>query len=243
MNSTHVATKPQRLIVFAYAFPHKKSQEFLIRLALLGIRPAAVVGAPYVKLNLPTRSARISARHADLVPIPELCRALNFTYLEAAHTPEALGGPLEDIKPDLGIVGGSRILKKPVIDPFTHGIINFHPGLLPESRGLDCWLWDILEGRKLGNTSHLIDHRMDAGDMLERRELMTYPDDNLIDLSVRIVESQVAMLGSSIEKAMVGDRSTMPKLDTSYVARGQMSDDQVADVTAALARGALVQHQ
>ena len=228
-----------KIVVFAYAFPHKKSQDFLIRLALLGITPAAVIGAPYVRLNLPPRSSRISVRHAGVLETEEICRALSFPYIEAPHTWEGIGEYLNSIRPDLGLVAGARILKKPLIDAFKIGIINFHPGLLPESRGLDCWLWDILEGRTLGNTSHLIDSRMDAGLMIERQELVIHPDDSLIDLSLRITESQVAMLESTLKAVLSTDTSQLVRLDTRFPAPGQMTDDQVMLVREAIDQGAL----
>ena len=225
--SAPIGNLNSKIVVFTYGFPHKKSQDFLIRLALLGLTPALVIGAPYVKLNLPSRSSRISARHADLMAAQDICRALSFPYVEAAHTYNDAGEHLARVRPDLGIIAGARILKKPVIDAFRIGILNFHPGLLPESRGLDCWLWDILEGRALGNTAHLIDSRMDAGVMIQRQELAVYPDDSLIELSVRIGESQVSMLESTIREVLSLDVSQFERLDTSFPALGQMTDEQV----------------
>ena len=228
-----------KIVVFAYAFPHKKTQDFLIRLALIGVTPVAVIGAPHVRLNLPPRTSRISARHADIMATEDVCRALSFPYIQAAHTMEEVGEYLDDIRPDLGLISGARILKNPLIDAFRIGIINFHPGLLPESRGLDCWLWDIVEGRPLGNTSHLIDNRMDAGLLLERRQLETYSDDSLIELSLRITESQVAMIESTLRRAISIETSQLEQLDTSFPARGQMTDNQVALARRALDGGAL----
>src|SRR5262249_15128007 len=45
----------------------------------------------------------------------------------------------------------------------TATIINCHPGLVPESRGLDAFKWAIYHGRSLGNTLHIIDAQIDAG--------------------------------------------------------------------------------
>ena len=48
-------------------------------------------------------------------------------------------------------------------------------------------------------TAHLIDHKVDAGRIVVRREIPEYGDDSLIDLSLRIYETQIAMLGEVFE--------------------------------------------
>jgi hypothetical protein len=45
-------------IVFGYNFPHKKTQDFLQRLVLLGAKPALVLLADPVKLQLPPAAMR-----------------------------------------------------------------------------------------------------------------------------------------------------------------------------------------
>ena len=51
---------------------------------------------------------------------------------------------LKKEKFDLGIIAGSRILKKKIIEEFKIGILNMHPGLLPLNRGLDTHKVSIL---------------------------------------------------------------------------------------------------
>ena len=68
------------------------------------------------------------------------------------------------------MIAGARILKRPVIDRFSIGIINFHPGLIPEARGLDALLWSIRGDLPLGVTSHLIDERVDASSEAARQQ-------------------------------------------------------------------------
>ena len=45
---------------------------------------------------------------------------------------------------DIGIILGARILSKQIIDAFSIGIVNLHPGILPENRGLDNVKWSII---------------------------------------------------------------------------------------------------
>ena len=189
-------------VVFAYNFPHKKTQDFLQRLVLLGMRPLAVLAADPVRLNLPVRQLRVKPRHCDLIHPQEICHRLEIPYHVVDH-----GGPrcvdlLARLSPRLGVVAGARVLPPEVIERFTVGIVNFHPGLIPEVRGLDALSWAIYHGLPLGVTAHLIDRRVDAGHIVERRVIEEFSDDALVDLSLRLSETQVQMLATSIPMAV-----------------------------------------
>ena len=148
-------------IVFAYAFPHKKTQDMILRLTGLGQRPAAVLAAPHVPLG-DAEGVRVRPRHADLVEPEELCRGLGIEYHVVPHESDTCLHVLDLFTLDLGVIAGARILPSAVIERFPLGILNFHPGLLPEVRGLDALQWALYHGHSLGVTAHLIDARVDA---------------------------------------------------------------------------------
>ena len=89
-----------------------------------------------------------------------------------------------------------------VISAFNIGIINFHPGLIPETRGLDSLLWSIINDIPIGVTSHLIDARIDAGTVLIKDRLKIYKDDTIYDLSERLYEKQLELLIPSINSIL-----------------------------------------
>ena len=97
-----------------------------------------------------------------------------------------------------------RILKPLIIDAFNTGVINYHPGLIPESRGLDALYWSVHNNIPLGITAHLIDKDIDAGKILERKLIQLYEDDTIFDLSERLYEIQLDMIDSSIKMALSG---------------------------------------
>tara|TARA_Y100001970_G_scaffold294069_1_gene446470 strand:+ start:15022 stop:15708 length:687 start_codon:yes stop_codon:yes gene_type:complete len=74
---------------------------------------------------------------------------------------------------DLGIQGGTGILKKDIIETFSLGILNFHPGDLPEYRGCSAPEWQLFEGKKIRSTAHLIDEGIDSGDIIAKKTLNT----------------------------------------------------------------------
>lgn len=90
---------------------------------------------------------------------------------------------LNQIKPDIIILGGSRILRDNIISIPKIGIINAHPGLLPKYRGIDVIPWAILKGDKVGVTTHFIDKGVDTGDILLQEEIIIEPGDTIKMLS------------------------------------------------------------
>jgi methionyl-tRNA formyltransferase len=71
---------------------------------------------------------------------------------------------------DLGIILGARILDEDIIKTFKIGILNLHPGLLPDNRGLDTYQWAIINMIPQGVTSNLIDSKIDGGKILIKKK-------------------------------------------------------------------------
>ena len=183
------------MVIFTYSFPHKKSQDFIIYTYILGYKIDAVVATQPKQLKKPLRKHRYKPIHEGLLDIRFLCSRLNIEYHEFEdHNSEECISFLRSLEPDLGLIGGSRILKSEVIEIFKKGIVNFHPGLIPEVRGMDSMLWAIYYGKPLGVTAHFIDKRVDAGRVILKRKISVQPDDTFLDLSLRLYETQLSML-------------------------------------------------
>jgi len=191
----------KEVIVFAYNFPHRKTQDFLFHLFASGIKVNHVFAADAVKLDIPPSEVRTKIRHRTPLNPPDVAKAIGAEYHQVSHEGSQINALIEAIKPGMGIIAGARILEADVINGFSNGIINFHPGLIPEARGLDALLWSIRNDIPLGVTSHLIDERVDAGRILERRVIDLHEDDTIFDLSERLYETQLEMLIGAIDSA------------------------------------------
>lgn len=189
------------IVVFAYNFRHKKTQAFLVHLRLSGYAVARVLAADKKELDIPPSSIRTKIRHRALRSPRLVAERMGFDFLNADHDSEAAHRELDRLDPDLGVIAGARVLPKSIIEKFRIGIINFHPGLLPEVRGLDAMLWSVREDVPLGATAHLIDEHVDAGEILLRRKIEIYEDDTALDLNERLFEVQLELLEPAVEKA------------------------------------------
>ena len=86
----------------------------------------------------------------------------------------------------IGIQGGGLgIFKEDVINKFVLGLLNLHPGDLPAYRGNSAPEWQVLEGNKVISTCHLIDSRIDTGDIIGKKILnLDYSDYHLMRANI-----------------------------------------------------------
>lgn len=204
-----------KIAVFAYNFPHKKTYDFIMRLLADNFSIDIIFAANRVELNIPPSTIRTSIRHQSLVHPRDVASNLNIPYIECAHDSPEIMKVIQESEIKIGIISGSRILKKEIISCFELGIINFHPGLLPEIRGLDALLWSIEKDIPAGVSSHIIDHKVDAGLLIEKRKIPIYNDDTIFDLSERLYETQLEMLKPAILKTINKENEPL-LLSTSY---------------------------
>lgn len=189
-----------KIAVFVYDFPHKKSQDIMFRLRAEDIPVSCVIANPFVKLiNSNKPNIRVKPMHENLMHPKKVAKSLKYTYYITAHNSSRSIEILKKHNIDIGIIAGARILKHKVIDACKIGILNIHPGILPQARGLDSLKWAIYENHPLGVTVHFIDENIDAGKIVIKKQIPVYSDDTLIDLSLRLEEKGVDLLISALQ--------------------------------------------
>lgn len=197
-----VAFDQSRIAVFCYNAPHKKTQDFLLRLFLEDIKINTIFAADWLILNIPPSTLRTKIKHEALVHPAKIAKRIGTEFLTMPHNSLDTVEAIKNRRLDLGIISGARILKPEVINSFTIGIINFHPGMIPQARGLDAMLWSIYYDIPLGVTAHLIDERVDAGQILLQERIAVYEDDTLLNLAERIQEKQLDLVEPAVNKAL-----------------------------------------
>jgi len=171
----------KNIAVFAYSFPHRKTQDFLVNLVAMGYTNLCVIGAPWKKLPYQEDGNLIERRIKTATPYAteKLCKALGLRYFEIEHDDETGIRNLQNqYNLKMGIIAGARILQKKIIDIFPEGIINFHPGKIPETSGLDAFFYSIKHKVPMGVTAHFIDHKVDAGRLILFEPLKITLDDS-----------------------------------------------------------------
>lgn len=194
-----------KIALLSYNFPHKKTQDFILRVIAEGYKIDVIYAADPVKLKIPGSTIKTKINHVGLVHPRKIAENLGIDYIVIPHDSEALGEDICARQIDIGLITGARILKEAVINCFRMGVINFHPGVIPYARGLDALLWSIYWKHPIGVTAHLIDKRVDAGSLLEIRNINIYASDTLLDLSERLYEIQLDMIAGAIKKTIANE--------------------------------------
>jgi len=188
-----------KLVLFIYDFPHKKSLKGMQLIKSKGIEDVHVIASPKVELKFRQSKNRVSVLETEIIEPSKLANQYGWNSLVENHNSEAVISFLKKTKPSHGIILGARILNKNVIDCFSSGIINFHPGVLPENRGLDNLKWAIYNNLPQGVTTHFIDENIDVGYEIYKELLEVDVSDTLFDINSKLFDLQMEQLNKLIE--------------------------------------------
>lgn len=160
------------IVVFGYAFPHRKTCDFITVLFALGFKNIHVIGAPKVEL-VSSKSVKddVSSDQTAFC-VKTLCRSLGIKFELCAHDDfDKISQINNRLQAHTAVISGARIIKKEVINLFSRGIINFHPGKIPETSGLDSFYHAVKANCPMGVTVHVIDHKVDRGSFISFEKL------------------------------------------------------------------------
>ena len=101
-------------------------------------------------------------------------------------------------------------------------IINAHPGLLPENRGVDAFKRAIINGWPIGASIHVIDEVIDRGTLLHRMRIPVFTDDTFQDVARRAYEMECE-LQANFEDYLSGMHKTMRIADRYPLNKEQIS--------------------
>jgi len=185
--------------IFAYGFPHRKTNDFIRTMAkMFNPKDLFVVAVPYQDLG--ERDPLIKVPEHKVTEHPqEVARSNDIAYMLACdHSYSTLHPLLREWKPDLGLVAGARILSKPVIDAFPRGVLNLHNGILPINRGLDCMKYAVYMNLPQGITAHLINDKVDSGRLVCEQIVPVFKHDTFSTIAARLYATQLRMLPEAV---------------------------------------------
>lgn len=89
------------------------------------------------------------------------------------------------------LAGFMRILGPTFVNAYVHRILNIHPSLLPQFRGLQAQRQALEAGvSEAGCTVHFVDTGVDTGPIIQQAKVEVYPDDTVHTLSERILQEE-----------------------------------------------------
>ncbi len=93
--------------------------------------------------------------------------ALNVICVKNLHSRESLER-IRNAGPDIIILGQSGIVKKEILDIAKIGVLNAHPGIVPQYRGIDSFQWAAYynDFERIGISVHWVNKGVDSGNVI-----------------------------------------------------------------------------
>ncbi len=106
--------------------------------------------------------------------------------------------------------GTPRKLSDKVLCSTNYGVINIHPGILPQYRGCSCVEWAIINDHPIGNTAHFMDLNYDTGPIITN-EIYTFDKkSNYVEIRNKVYQSG-CLLAAKVIKGIVNGDFTLNK--------------------------------
>mgnify|MGYP001340136937 CR=1 FL=1 len=200
------------IAIFGYDFHHYKTNAIIKDTFINGFSIGAVLLAP--KINY-INNGNIGSidNYSKNDEIREFCKANNIDFYRIKHNDNSKIKMIVDSKNiDLGLIGGAKIIHQSVIKLFKSGIINYHPGRIPETSGLDSLYRTIENFVPPCVTAHLIDQKIDAGLFINEAIVEVFKDDTLETISGRILKKQIE-INQFVLKDVKDKKINFPKIN------------------------------
>ena len=119
---------------------------------------------------------------------------------------------LRDLKIDLQVVVAFRMLPQEVWNMPPKGTFNIHGSLLPQYRGAAPINWAIINGEtKTGVTSFFLQHKIDTGNIIDRKEIKIDENDNVENIHDKLMVLGAELAIETIEKIISDDIEVYPQ--------------------------------
>ncbi|MEQ8762470.1 MAG: formyl transferase [Planctomycetota bacterium] len=173
----------------------------------------------------------------ETLNLKELCRrdGVPCPEVENHNSPESVE-TLKELAPSVIVLGGTRILRAPILSVPEVGALNAHAGILPAYRGMNVIEWAIRQGDPVGITVHFVDTGVDTGDIVRIVEVPLEPGDTIQivrDRAHLIQAESLAAVMKQIERGEPLERRPQSKGEGKQYYR--MTDEERAETEAILA--------
>lgn len=159
-------------------------------------------------------SARGRGHHVDSPAVAKLARQHDITCLQPVKLRDVTES-LKSLHADVGaLVSYGKIIPDDIIQIFPHGIVNFHPSMLPVYRGPSPIETAIMHGDSFtGLTLMALSKDMDAGDIYYQEKVAISPDDTAEQLYERFGQRGAELMVDKLAQIVTGQITGTPQDD------------------------------
>ena len=118
---------------------------------------------------------------------------------------------IEKAAPRMIVFGGTRIIRGEILEygERRDGVLNSHPGLLPECRGSASPAWSIYHDIPIGSSCHFCSSEIDAGDLVGKREIDIKRGDTYQDVCYKTLITAATLMKEALESYSKGELNKM----------------------------------
>jgi methionyl-tRNA formyltransferase len=160
------------------------------------------VVVPWLKMSSRRRMSEIVHEFAlDSSPIPRAA----LTTIKSVNSEECIKA-LRDLRPDVIVVSGTRIISDQVLNAISAVFINMHAGITPMYRGSHGGYWSLAQGDRegCGVTVHEVDAGVDTGPILGQARISPHQDDSFVTYGLLQQAVGLPLLKKAIRDACEG---------------------------------------
>jgi hypothetical protein len=132
---------------------------------------------------------------------------------------------------ELGVVLGTRILKRAIFSVPKMGCVNLHKGKVPEYRGLPPGFWELYDRQtSAGVTVHFVDDGLDTGDVAGASEIPIHPKETPESLRKKLDAEGTRLLAQVAGQIASGTLVRRPQPRTTHKPRTRPTRRQVREL-------------
>lgn len=132
---------------------------------------------------------------------------------------------LKKLDLDLIILGDTRVIKRNIMDIPKIGIINSHPGYLPDVKGNNPYVWAIINDLVQGCSVHFIDENIDTGDILLREIIDLRSCYSYTDLLQKINNLCAHLMVKAIKQIIDNNYVRIPQSKLKFIKEGHIDQE------------------
>ena len=122
-------------------------------------------------------------------------------YFVSNHNDEDCIDLVNDLNLDFIINAGTpRKLESKILSSSKLGVLNIHPGILPDFRGASCVEWAILQNLQIGNSAHWMNEEYDSGEVIEIEKYIFDKGSSYEDIRLHVYRSGIILMGKVVKK-------------------------------------------
>ncbi len=108
-------------------------------------------------------------------------------YLVESHVSEESLELYTDLNLECLLNAGTpRKISTAILNRIEKGVVNIHPGILPNYRGCSCIEWAILNDDPIGNTAHFMDKNYDTGPIIQTECYSFKSNSSYVDIRKKV---------------------------------------------------------